>query len=59
VSSMVVRILCDFQWKDLILHLILCCFCSLIFSLDFGEHGFSGACCRLRFLFAPLVLVGV
>jgi hypothetical protein len=59
VVTYIVRILCDFQWKNLILYLILYFFCSLVFPLDLGEHGFSGACCRLRFLFTPLVLVGV
>jgi hypothetical protein len=59
MTYMVVRILCGFQWKDLISHLILCYFLFPCFPLDLGEHSFSGACCRLRFLFMPPVLVSV
>jgi hypothetical protein len=40
VTSVVVRILCGFQWKDLILDHFFVLVCSLVFPLDLGEHDF-------------------
>jgi hypothetical protein len=49
VTSVIVRIVCRFQWEDLILHLILWCPC--FFLIGFEVHMFcslSRSACLLR-----------
>jgi hypothetical protein len=59
VISVIVKILCGFQWNDLILDHILCCGLFPYFFTRSRRAWLSGACCCLRFLFGPLVLVDV